>query len=134
MAVTAKFEADFASFHAAVDAATAKLRSFAAGTDTAATGIGSMADKSTVKFKDVAKAAGAIAGVVAGASAGVAKLGERGSDVADVREQFVALTGAIGESADKMLGRLQEATLGNMTKLELMKTVNQGLGQGLVLT
>lgn len=88
----------------------------------------------TTSFKDLALAAGAIAGIVAGVSAGVAKLGERGSGVADVREHFAKLNETMGESADVMLGRLRAATLGNITDFELMKTANQALSQGLTLS
>lgn len=88
----------------------------------------------TLSWKDLALAAGAIAGVVAGASAAIGKLGERGAGVNDVREQFKTLTEAVGETSEAILGELKRATLGTISDFELMKTVNLGMSQGLNLT
>ncbi len=87
-----------------------------------------------LSFKDLAVAAGAIAGIVAGASAAIGKLGERGAGVNDVKEQFVTLTGAIGETSDAILNKLQKATLGTISNFDLMKTANLAMSQGLTLT
>ena len=100
-------------------------------------GIQKLADTTkgaSTSFRDMAVAAGAIAGVVAGAAAAIGKLGERGADINDVRDSFKTLTGAVGESSGVMLGKLRTATLGVVSDFELMKTVNKGLSQGLDLT
>jgi hypothetical protein len=91
-------------------------------------------DKPTLSFRQMATVAAGIGAVVAGVAAGVAKLGERGADVVDVRDSFTALTGAMGESANVMLGKLRTATLGNISNFDLMATANKGFSQGLKLT
>lgn len=96
-------------------------------------GAGEEAARQKVSLQQMATAVGAAAGVVAGLAAGVAKLGEHGATVNDVREHFGQLTATMGASADVM-GRLREATLGNISNFELMKTVNLGLSQGLQLS
>lgn len=110
MAVTAKFNADFTNFHSAVDTATAKLRSFEGGAKNVQTTL----NNSTLSFKQMATAAGAIGAVLTTVTAGVAALGVRGSDIADVRTHFLKLTEAIGESSDAMIGRLRLATHGTI--------------------
>jgi len=86
------------------------------------------------RIKTIGTAVGAVSGVIAGLAVGLTTLGARGADVADVTEQFEILTAAIGLTSEALLERLQKATLGTMSRFELMKTVNQGLSQGLTLT
>ena len=91
-------------------------------------------NKQTVGFKELATAAGAIAGITAGAAAGIAALGSHGANVNDVSASFKDMTGALNESADAILGKLRTATLGNVSDLELMRSANLGMSQGLKLT
>lgn len=90
--------------------------------------------KNELTFRQVATAAAAVAGIIAGVSLAVGKLGERGADVNNVSQSFKVLTTSIGESSDAMLGKLRKATQGNISDTDLMKVANLGLSQGLKLT
>jgi hypothetical protein len=57
-----------------------------------------------------------------------------GSDVADIAGNFDHLTAATGTLGKTLLSDLREGTHGTITDFELMKTVNQNLTAGLVLT
>jgi hypothetical protein len=83
-------------------------------------------------FSAVTQFAG-IAATAVGATVGaIVALGTRGAAVADVEDAFRGLTARAGESADVMLGALQEGTLGTISNFELMKMANSTLGSGLI--
>lgn len=87
--------------------------------------------KFKLSFSDISGGVSVAAGAVAGLSAGLIALGSGGADVGDVRDHFRGLTGAIGESADAMLGGLRDATFGTISDFDLMKAANAALSQGL---
>src|SRR5215510_5447672 len=121
--------ADFSSFYAAIATAGDKVRGFMATAGEAGGKVAQSVAATEVSFKSLATAAGLVGGAVAGVAAGVAALGSRGADVADITEGFQTLTKEIGLSSDALLTRLQAATLGTISKIDLMKTANQALGQ-----
>jgi len=77
-------------------------------------------------------AAAAAVGSIAATTGAVVALGMRGAEVNDVRDAFAQLTARAGESADVMLGKLQEGTLGTISNFDLMKMSNAALSTGLV--
>ena len=83
-------------------------------------------------FTAVTQFAGLAVGAIGAATAAVVALGSRGADVADVRSAFDGFSEAAGASADVMLGKLQEGTLGTISNFDLMKLANKALGAGLV--
>jgi len=82
----------------------------------------------------VGKAAGIMAGAVTAAAAGVVLLAKRGSEVANVRRAFDALSGAIGETGDEILNVTRTATKGLISDMEIMEQANKGLLLGLPIT
>ena len=82
----------------------------------------------------LAGAAGIAVSAIAGTTAAIVALGMHGADVADVRGAFENLTTRAGESADVMLGKLNEGTLNTISNFELMKLANNVLGSGMVKT
>lgn len=75
-----------------------------------------------------------VGGMLASIPGRLLELGKRGSDVADLQSSFTALTGAIGESADVMLGKLRSAFGGTITDADLMQSANEALAKGAQLT
>jgi hypothetical protein len=61
-------------------------------------------------------------------------IGQRGSDLADLRTGFDHLTAAVGETGDVVLGKLRTAFGGTVTDFDLMKTANDALSKGVKLT
>lgn len=99
-------------------------------------GIADASSQLTSRFNPSVVAAGQLVGVMAGAlaagAAAIVALGQRGSDVADVREQFAGLSQAAGLSAEVLLGELQRGTAGTVSGFDLMASANRALGSGLV--
>ena len=84
-------------------------------------------------FKAIGEGLALAGGAVAALGAAIIALGTRGSDVADVEEQFGILNEAIGNSSEVIVGL--RAALGNtVSDFDIMKTVNTSLSAGLKLT
>lgn len=82
----------------------------------------------------VRKAAFATVGAIAGVTAAVIKLGERGAAVGDVKSAFDSLSLAVGETGETMLTALQKGVKGTISNFDLMKVANKALGTGLLST
>jgi hypothetical protein len=80
----------------------------------------------------VAGAAAAAGVAIAGVTAAVIALGDRGSAVSDVREQFTGLAARAGESADVMLGKLRDGVGRTITDFDLMTAGTKALQSGLI--
>lgn len=85
-------------------------------------------------FGAVAGLAGIAASAIAGATAAVVMLGQRGAAVQDVRGAFDNLTSAAGSTSEVMLGALRSGTLGTISDFDLMSKANAVLGSGMVTT
>jgi hypothetical protein len=94
----------------------------------AAKGIGVFSES----FKAVTQFAGLAVGAITGATGAIVALGVRGAQISDVQDAFAGLTARAGESADVMLGALQQGTLGTISNFDLMKMANATLSTGLV--
>ena len=87
---------------------------------------------SSQSFSAISSAAGISVGAIAGATAAIVTLGQRGAVVADVQGAFNDLTSAVGSSADSMLGEMQSATLGTVSAFDLMQKSNSLLSSSLL--
>ena len=58
----------------------------------------------------------------------------KGDTILNTQKDFEALTGAIGGTADELLGPLREATQGTVSDVDLMKKANELMVAGLVKT
>lgn len=87
---------------------------------------------SSDSFRAVTGFASIAVGAIAGVTAAAIALGQRGSDVEDVRQSFDSLSQSAGSTAAAMLGALQEGTLGTISNFDLMSAANGVLSSGLV--
>lgn len=117
-----------------------KAREGLAGLDDSAKKANKSGDDFTLSWGKAAGAAGLIVGAVAGvgavmaaAAAGIAELGQRGSTVADVRQQFDTLNISAGNVSGTMLGTLRNALKGTVSDFDIMKASNSALSLGLKL-
>jgi hypothetical protein len=85
-------------------------------------------------LKIVTGAAAATGAAIAGVTATVIALGQRGAAIADVKEAFNKLSTSAGETGAVMLGALQQGVKSTVTNFELMKLANTALGAGLLKT
>jgi hypothetical protein len=84
-------------------------------------------------FTAIGQAAAGALGAVGGLATGIAALGSRGADVADVAASFDLLSQGAG-GGEAALNTLRTATDGLITDFDLMKTSNLAFSQGLNLT
>ncbi|MCP4299429.1 MAG: hypothetical protein GY783_02485 [Gammaproteobacteria bacterium] len=85
-------------------------------------------------LKIVTGAAAATGAAIAGVTAAVIKLGQRGAMVADVKDAFNRLSASAGETGAVMLGALSAGVKGTVSNFELMRLANTALGAGLLDT
>jgi hypothetical protein len=92
------------------------------------TSIGTMAAEGVIALGKLA---------VDGIGAAAAAFGDlvmRGGDVSDIAGNFETLAGSVGQVSGAMLGTLREGTHGTISDFELMKTANEQMAAGLVLS
>ena len=82
----------------------------------------------------VAGAAGIAGAAIAATTATIIALGQRGSDVNDVRGAFDDLSKQIGSTGNAMLGALQQGTRNTIDNFTLMQATNKGLAAGMIRT
>lgn len=85
-------------------------------------------------FTMVAAAGTAAVAAIGAVAFAVNELGQRGSTVADVVDQFDVLNRSIGNNAASLRTTLARAMAGTITDFDLMRATNQGLSQGLQLS
>jgi len=82
----------------------------------------------------IATAATATVAALGAIAFAINDLGQRGSDVADVSDQFTVLNTSIGNNAKTLMGTLNTAMAGTISNFDLMQATNKGLSQGLKLS
>lgn len=115
-----------------------KVRKEIAGIDSSAQAASKAGRAFGATFVEVAKMTaigiGSAVGAVGAMALAVEKLAAHGSEVADLRDQFDLLNRAIGLDSRKALETLDKAMDGTVPRVELMRSVNQALSQGLKVT
>jgi hypothetical protein len=87
--------------------------------------------KKSLSLGDMAKAASIAAGAITGLAAGLATMGAKGADIADLRDSFAHLNKTMGNDSTAVLKELKESFAGTRTDADLMRMANQALQSGL---